>query len=323
MDINLFQERIGYKGDISKLLELVVKDYSLGKYLTHKPILQGYEDFNILLETSQGKYLIKIMASFRSEDDVKQYAHVIRTAVDSGISHPKLYAGANGDLYRTVLDGISLRLVVMDFVDGNDFYTLHEKPTHEEIVFLCRQAAKINQLNLKPKFVYDSWAIPNFLKEYNAVKDKLERGDLEYIEPLARNFEKLNIEILPYCFVHGDIICTNVIRSKANGLYIIDFAVGNIYPRIQELAILLCDLLSISDKDKYLSNFNLALEEYQKITQLEKQETEMLPTFIKLAHAMHIIPAMREKINGTKLPENDFWLRSGQEGIRVASEIWK
>lgn len=323
MDLTSFQDRINYKGDLRNTLELVAKDYDLGRYKAHRPIIQGYEDFNIVLETKKGQYLVKIMASSRSDHECEQYANIMRVALNSGISHPKLYSGSSGDLFKINLDNIELWLVVMDFIDGMDFYTLHEKPSIEEIVFLSQQAAKINQLNLFPKAVYDSWAIPNFLKEYNQVKDDLDKDDLVFIKPLAEKFNKLNLDKLPRCFVHGDIICTNVMKSKGGKLFIIDFAVSNIYPRIQELAILLCDLFFDINKSKYLFNYNLALAEYQKSIKLEKEEVEILPTYIKLAHAMHVIPATREKLKKTQVSENNFWLKSGQEGIRIASEIWE
>ncbi len=318
-----FQSRIEYLGDLGKLFELVTTDYQLGKLISYKPILQGYEDFNVVLETNTGKYLIKAMASFRSDEEAEQYAKTIRAALDNKISHPKLYKGPKGDLYSTVLENKKIRLVVMDYIDGSDFYKLGEKPNNDEMIFLSQQAAKINKLNLRPKFVYDSWAIPNFLKEYKNVQNYLDKKDLVYIEPLAKLFPKLEIDKLPRCFVHGDIISTNVIKAKDGKLYIIDFAVGNVYPRIQELAILLCDLFFVRDEKKYLYNYNLALKEYQKITELEKEEIEILPTYLKLAHTMHIIGATREKVKGTTLPENDFWFKSGKDGIRIATEIWK
>lgn len=299
-----FQERIEYQGDLERLFIPVAQDFKLGKLISYKPILQGYEDFNVVLETGTGKYLVKAMASFRSDEEARQYAGTIRAAIDNGVSHPKLYEGPRGDLYSTNLDDKNIRLVVMDYVDGSDFYGSGEKPNEEEIVFLSQQAAKINKLNLHPKFIYDSWAIPNFLKEYEGVKNNLEKEDLEFIKPLVKIFPKLDINKLPHCFVHGDIISTNVIKAKDDKLYIIDFAVANIYPRIQELAILLCDLFFATDKDKYLSNYNLALKEYQKINKLEKEEIEVLPTYLKLAHAMHIITATRERLKGTKLPED-------------------
>ena len=180
----------------------------------------------------------------------------------------------------------------------------------------------MSQINHHPKYFYDSWAIPNFLREFLNVKDKLEGDDLKYLEPLVALFPKLEIDKLPHAFVHGDIIATNVIKSTKGKLFIIDFGAANYYPRIQELAVLLCDLLFADDKEKYLQNYNQVLEIYQKEVSLNKKELELLPVFIKLAHAMHIVPATREKAKGNALPENDFWLKSGQMGLRLATEIW-
>lgn len=322
MDSITFQNRIGYLGNFDTFIKTVVGDYELGKLLSFAPILQGYEDFNIKVETDSGKYLIKMMGMFRSDKETKQYADIIQIAVDNGVSHPKLYQSSQGNLYKASLDGKGVRLVVMDFVEGKDFYTLGKKPTKEEMTFLAQQAAKINKIDFKPQYTYDSWAIPNFLKEYKAIKDKLDNEDLRYVESLAKIFSTLHLEKLPHAFVHGDIISTNVLRSNNNKIYIIDFAVANYYPRIQELAVLLCDLFFVKDKSGYLANYNLALEEYQKIIKLESRELDILPTYIKLAHAMHIVPATREKVKGNKLPENDFWLKSGQDGLRLATEIW-
>jgi Ser/Thr protein kinase RdoA (MazF antagonist) len=323
MDITDFQKRIGYQGNLQKLFQKISEDYHFGKLLSYEVVLQGYEDFNAIINTERGKYFVKIFATFRDDEEVQQYVKIMKTAVDSGVSHPKLFTCSNGYLCNVIMDKTGIRLIVMEYIDGEDFFHLKEKPTPEEITFLARQAAKINLLNLKPKFVYDSWAIPNFLNEYGKTKDILHKDDRKFIDPLVKQFESLHLEILPQAFVHGDIIATNTIRSKNDKIYIIDFAVANWYPRIQELAVLLCDLFFVKDKRKYLINYNLTLKEYQKIVKLEQEELEILPTYIKLAHAMHIIPATRENAKGNTLPENDFWLQSGREGIRIASEIWE
>ncbi len=323
MDINTFRDRIEYKGDLDKLFEKVSESYGLGKYISFSPILQGYEDFNIILTTEKGKYFVKVFAKFRDTKEVEQYIHMMLKALDKGIKHPKLLKNPDGYLYARKLGGANVSLAVMDYIIGEDFFRLQEKPSEEEMRFLAQQAAKINTIDFKPKFVYDSWAIPNFLKEYEKIKDKLENDDHELIKPLVEMFPKLEIEKLPHCFVHGDIISTNVMRADDGGLYIIDFAVANWYPRIQELAVLLCDLLFVPDKETFQKNYDLALNEYQKIIKLNDIELKTLPTYIKLAHAMHIIPSTREKLlNNITLPENEFWLKSGQEGLRFTTELW-
>jgi len=322
MDIAEFQKRIDYQGDLQKLFQKISGDYNFGRLLSYNVVLQGYEDLNVIVETEKGKYFVKIFATFRDDKQAQRYVDIMNTAVNNGISHPKLFASPNGYLYTFTLDKTNIRLVVMKYIDGGDFFCIKEKPNLEEMKFLAGQAAKINMLNLNPKFVYDSWAIPNFLREYEKTKEDLDEDDRKIIKPLVEQFKLLHLDTLPHAFVHGDIIATNTIRSKNGNIYIIDFAVANYYPRIQELAVLLCDLFFINDKEKYLANYNLALKEYQKIIKLEQKEIEILPIYIKLAHAMHIIPATREKAKGNTLPENDFLLQSGQEGIRIATEIW-
>jgi len=60
---------------------------------------------------------------------------------------------------------------------------------------------------------------------------------------LVREFNALKMKKLPHCFVHGDLIETNIMKDKEGKLWIIDFAVANYYPRIIELAVLACNIL--------------------------------------------------------------------------------
>jgi Ser/Thr protein kinase RdoA (MazF antagonist) len=114
-----------------------------------------------------------------------------------------------------------------------------------------------------------------------------------------------------------------VIRSD-RGIYIVDFGVSGVYPRIQELAMLLCDLFFTPDKAEYTKNYQLALDAYQETVQLEDTELEWLPTFVKLAHAMHIIaPTIQKVKHGNSSAENEHWLRRGREGLRFMGKFTK
>ena len=104
----------------------------------------------------------------------------------------------------------------------------------------------------------------DFLKEYGKIKRYLSKEDIGLIEPLVVRFSQVDIKILPSCFVHGDIIDTNVIRSSEGKLYVLDFSVANIYPRIQELAVMLCDILFVPDKKKFQKVYDRTLAVYQK-----------------------------------------------------------
>jgi Ser/Thr protein kinase RdoA (MazF antagonist) len=130
-------------------------------------------------------------------------------------------------------------------------------------------------------------------------------------------FKSLDVKELPHCFVHGDMIATNVMKDKQGQLWIIDFAVSNYYPRIQEIAVLACNLLfDPVNKSKTKNNLEIALEEYQRGIKLTDKELAALPTYIKLAHAMHILGGSHGNATGLSTPEeNEHWIQEGREGL--------
>jgi hypothetical protein len=141
-------------------------------------------------------------------------------------------------------------------------------------------------------------------------------GDQALVFPLAAEFAALDISTLPHCFVHGDLITTNVLRDKAGGLWIVDFAVSNFYPRIQELAVLACNLcFDENDPVKSQGNLEILLKSYQEDVALKERELRGLPIYVRLAHAMHLLEANYEQaVRGNNTEENVYFLRQGRAG---------
>jgi Ser/Thr protein kinase RdoA (MazF antagonist) len=106
-------------------------------------------------------------------------------------------------------------------------------------------------------------------------------------------------------------------KDEDSNLFVINFSVANIYPRIQELAVLACNLLfDASDKMQSERNLQVLLKKYQKNIPLTDRELRSLPTFINLAHAMHLLNANYEKVtNDIVPPENEYWLIQGRLGL--------
>ncbi len=313
-----FKSRISYDGEIKDISQEICREYNLGDFKSNTLILVGYEDFNYILNTSKGKYVVKIFASFRADKDCKRYVEIMEKAMEKGISTPKLLKTKGGDyLFVFKINKTKLRLAIMDFIDGESYFESKEKLNNEEIKFLAHQAALINSIKLHPYPIYDCWAIPNFIKEYNEKSPSLPKEDLKLLKPLVKKFNDLKIEILPHAFVHGDIITTNIIKDKNKRLWIIDFSVSNYYPRIQELAVYACDLLFDEDnKEKTEKNLRLALEEYQKTIKLTEQELEALPVYIQLAHGMHVLCGGYEKYTeNNNSEENEYFLNKGRNGL--------
>lgn len=104
---------------------------------------------------------------------------------------------------------------------------------------------------------------------------------------------------------------------------VIDFAVANYCPRVIELAVMAVDLLfNSNDVEAFPSNWQTALNGYQEKIQLTDKELQVLPIFVKVAHAMHIIGGTREKAEGNTSEENEYWLNKGRVGLRYILKIW-
>lgn len=124
---------IDLKSDLSKLSKLICQKYNLGNYLSDEIILVGYEDFNSILTTDNGKYCVKIFNKERIFSDVKTYINRIKLANIVDIKTSKLYKRNNDILCEISLDNVTFRLCVFEYVDGKSFYDLNEIPTEEEI----------------------------------------------------------------------------------------------------------------------------------------------------------------------------------------------
>lgn len=317
-----FQQRIGFEGDLTPFLQKVCDDYKLGKYISYKIVPVGYEDFNVILSTDSDTFFLKFLAKFRSGEACERYVDVMVKAIQSGVKHPKLLKIKDDYLYQAPADGTAIRLCVMEYIDGVSFYEGKLKATRDEMRFLIRQAALINKMDVHPKQVYDIWAIVHFLEEFERKKSYLGEADIELIHPLVKDFSALDIKKLPHCFVHGDIIKTNVIRSKNGELSIFDFSVASRYPRVQELAVLLCNMLFDEDKpETFDRNYRLSLSEYRKYNSFTAQEEAVLPLFVKVAHAMHVLCATYEReVNNNESPENRYWIDLGRKGLAYMSQ---
>src|SRR5258708_10129998 len=129
---NGLQERIHYEGDLSELLIKVCEEYQIGSYISHSLVEMGYEDLNIIVETSHRKFFIKIFATFRDKTNCERYIEIIKAARSAGVQQPEIYGG----LYEITLDDITLRLCVIQFIEGETLFESAYKITGKDALFL-------------------------------------------------------------------------------------------------------------------------------------------------------------------------------------------
>ena len=316
-----FNKRIELNTDLENISREICKAYDLGDYVFDELITIGYEDYNYYLTTSKGKYCVKIFNKARTKEDVKNYLARIRAVANSKVNAPKPLL-VNGDISLNInYQENSYDICVFEFVDGKNYFQLQENPSEEVIKELAKQTSIINNLNIRPNFIYDNWAIINFIEEYNQKRNYISDQYKDEFDKLVEEYKKVDLDKLPKAFVHGDIISTNVMLDKNSKIWIIDFAVSNYLPRIIDLAVISCNMcLDKNSKENTYKNISLLLSEYNKYNNLTDYELETFGIFYRLANAMHILQTQYIAKTEGDSEENQYWLNEGIVGYSFGEE---
>ena len=217
-----------------------------------------------------------------------------------------------------------LKLVIFEYINGKSFLDLEEMPNETEIKEIVKQMATIHRAELKSNFIYDTWTITNFTKEFEAKGECLDQQYYDKFKELSDKLQNVDLSKLPHSFVHGDIISSNVIKDKDNKLWIIDFAVSNYLPRIIDLVVTgdnLC--LDSNSKENTIKNFKLIISEYEKYNKLTDYEKQIIPLFYDIGNAMGILQINALKQNGKYSEEDEYWLKVSEQGLKYGNkEFW-
>ncbi len=308
-------DRLAYTGDLEPVIERITEAYGIGTVTGHNIVEVGYEDCNIVLETNQDKFLAKMFAKTRTLEDIARYTNTMQKVVEAGVHHPDLLTTGSGDVAYT---DSGITLVLMRFVEGKTFFELDRAPDAQERKDVVEQAARVNDIDYHPSYLFDSWAIPNIRAMFDKVRQFVEPEDLMLVEQVMAQYEAIPVNNLPHSFVHGDFTKANVLKGNDGKVYILDFSVANWYPRIQELAVIAANLLHDNNDTSSLDEkCSQIADEYSHFKPLTPDERQYLPAYALAGVAMEFMGAHQEKhINGNDTQETDYWLKLGREGLR-------
>ena len=320
-ELKNFNKRIGLNTDLKNISKQICNKYDLGNFISNELITIGYEDYNYYLTTSKGKYCIKIFSNIRTRQEIVNYVERIKAVANGQINAPKPLIVNNEILFELDYANNHYDICVFEYIDGKNCFELNKKANKEMIKELARQISMINQLDIKPNFIYDAWAIINFEKEYKEKKEYISDKYKEEFDKLLTEFKKINFDKLPKGFVHGDIISTNIMLDKNNKVWIIDFAVSNYLPRIIDLAVTSCNMcLNNNSEENTYENIALLVSEYNKYTPLTEYELSVFSTLYKLANAMHMLQTQYIIKTDGDSAENQYWLNEGIIGYSFSDD---
>ena len=315
-------ERIHLSIPFDALSSQITSDFGLGSPVSFEPLPVGYEEVNSLLVTSKGKYIVKIFSKDKDTATINSNVTALLEYYKGGIPVPKLYQHSGGEyLYR--IEGTDTYLVVMDYFDGKKFTDV--SPTLDDKKNVTKILANIHKLNFQTAANYDIWLTIHLVKEFGEKQHYLDRENYSLIEPVVKEFGRIEYGKLTKSIVHFDLHRENVMKDLAGTYCILDLASTDFNYKIFDLATfmaLFCTEFQKSPEENMVI-YKQILEEYLKNGELNNYEREILILLIKATFASNLlIPEFLQKTSKDENPKQTTYYKSmGKRGLELLKGI--
>jgi Ser/Thr protein kinase RdoA (MazF antagonist) len=305
--------------DLGGLVRRLAGAYGLGRVLSFSVINVGYEDCNLDVVTTSGRYVAKVLAAEREAKDVQRYVSVLEAVEAAPIGHPRLHrtTGAGLLLHEDELSGDAM--VVMDHVDGQTYFALHRAPRPSELVELMEHVRAIHDLPLALPPVYDPWAVPHIGDTFDKVRHLLDPEERRLVSVVADAVQRTDHDALPHAVVHEDLAQANVMVSTSGRVHVLDFGGANYLPRVQDLAVVAANLL-YDGTTPLRERVDRVDGAYVGRPPLDGSERRALVTYACGVAAMEFLFAMEQKhLEGNAGAETEYLLELGRSQLTEAA----
>jgi Ser/Thr protein kinase RdoA (MazF antagonist) len=299
---------------VPRLVDHVAGEYGLDGQHDWSVLATGYEDCNIAMRDGAFGIVIKVFAADRPHWIAERTAGLIAAAQAAGVRHPRLRRDPAGRLVHTY-DGH--RLLVMDLAPGQTFYELGRAPDAAELPMVIEQAVRIHSVDAHPAPVFDPWAIDNLLPLAGQVGGLLDAEQRLLVDEAVAALTALDWRSLPAALIHADLTAGNVLLGPDGEVTVLDFALANRWPRLQELAVIAASLLH-GHAEPLPARMSAVAEMYSVTAPapLTAAEREALDTFGRGAAAMELLGGLAQWQRGNRGAETRTLISIGTTGLR-------
>lgn len=311
-------ERIGQEIDIEKLSKNICLSYQLGQYIKYELIFVGVDDLSYYLHTSKGKYLVKIMNKEKTTQDINRFIQKNIIINKNCVYTPKIILHNYEAVFTYYINDVEINLIAMECIDGKDLYSINEVVRKEDIDKLINIIVPFHQMKEKIEIDdYDEYCFMKIKYDYEKTREYLPQNIRVQIEEAIKEFDKIDLEKLSKCFIHGDLISTNIMKDKSNDLWLIDFYQSGNGIRILDIVKILNSVIYNYQYDNQTDELEkYFLNKYIKEMPLSEYELEILPTIRKIDAITGIMMETYDKVKGKDSTENQYWLKNDMRIIK-------
>lgn len=311
-------KRIGQEINIEQLSKEICVSYQLGQYSKYELIFVGIDDLSYYLYTSNEKYLVKIMNKEKTREDINKFIQKNMIINQNHIKCPKIIPHKKETIFTYYINDVQINLVVMECIDGKDLYSIKQLISKEDIEKLVDIVVPLHKIDSKIEIDdYDEYCFMKIKCDYKKTKKYLPQNIRIQIEETIKEFDKIELEKLPKCFIHGDLISTNIMKDISNDLWLIDFYESGNGIRILDIVKI---LNSVIYNYQYENETN-ELEEhflhrYEEEIPLTEYELKVLPILRKADALVGIMLETYDALKGKNNAENEYWLENDTRLIK-------
>lgn len=311
--------------DIALPIEEVVKkaafEFRLGDVQTFSIIVTGYQECNIDLRASSGRFVIKIFSREKTKQRVDNVVWAYSRFHKLGVPLPMLKTTGSGSYVFAIPDGSqSTYLMVFEYFSGKP---LTQTPvTDADLTAITRAIVSIHK---SPKIIgryYDTLGVMNLAEEYEKKSDAMFPDEIVLIKPVIAKLHKLKISSFRHSVIHGSVEKENVLKNTEGAICLLDLGCMDYNASVLDLATFIANFAAYLTDEKRTTLTRHVLTIYQQSIPLTPAELTALPTLIRAQCASYIIGMtyhMRKDHDMSK--QTQTWLDRGWDGLRAFEKV--
>lgn len=318
-DLQRLLSRTDLHIDFEDFIKITAKEYPVGKIFSYSPILEGYEDANIRLSTTKGKFVLKIFANEKTLDQIQSYVAILIKAKEKDIPLPVLLEGNQG-YFSTFFDGqYTIYYFYTHLFIGKNFDIF--TPNTTEIAEVTDILANFNRINQPVADTYDSWGSKYIAKEYAENEKEIPLEIQQLILPVVQGMKKLNTSHFSKSVIHGDLQRKHVLMNKQSNYCILDLGCMRYDAKVYDLSIFLAWFCLGEDtwkeKEKILE---IVMKRYTVVHKLSNEELKSLPLLIKSSYGAYLLKTAILIKNGDTSDETREWFNKSKKMLELSKQ---
>lgn len=321
-DINILLKRTNLNSTFEEFLSNLQNNFfSIGEINSYEPINEGYEDANIILNTSNGKYVLKIFFAERNLKNINSYVKILRECKNVEVQTTEILTDFNEGLGLFENNGVKTYYIITKFFEGKNFQ--NSTPTIDDIKKVTQLLSKLNTLDFEVHKEYDAWGLKAFPDEYKLKKNRLTPEQDLLIKGIYTDYTKLEMSDFSKSVIHGDMQRKHVIKNDTNEYCIIDFGCLAYDYKVIELATYLGWFCLQEDtwNDKDII-YKEVLNIYNSIHNLTESELQALPLLTKASYSAYYMTTSVMINEGDTSEETRDWHDRSKKMLEL-SKHWK